>query len=260
MKLIVLCDNMAGGKFQAEHGISYLIEYENESVLFDTGHSDVYLKNAAAIGINLQEQVNAIVLSHGHWDHGNGLQYIYNKTLITHPSACIKRYRKTDNSYIGLSLSKTNIRQHFQCIETKTPYYLHKQIIYLGEIPRVFAFESKLTSFMDEKGADDFVPDDSALAIIKDDALIIVVGCAHAGICNIVDYAMKITGIDAIEMIIGGFHLKKKDKQTLQTIEYLKHINVKKLYPSHCTELPALSLFYDKFNIKQVKTGQIMEI
>ena len=100
MKLTVLCDNMAGGKFQAEHGISYLIEYENESVLFDTGHSDVYLKNAAALGINLQEQVNAIVLSHGHWDHGNGLQYIYNKTLITHPSAFIKRYRKTDNSYI----------------------------------------------------------------------------------------------------------------------------------------------------------------
>ena len=260
MKLTVLCDNTAGGKCLAEHGLSYLIEYQNETILFDVGHSDVYLKNAAALGINLQEQVNAIVLSHGHWDHGNGLQYINNKTLITHPSAFIKRYRKTDNSFTGLSLTRTNIRQRFQCVETKEPYYIHKHLIYLGEIPRVHPFESQQTSFIDEKGADDFVPDDSALAIIKDDALIIVVGCAHAGICNIVEYAMKITGIDTVEMIIGGFHLKKKDKQTLQTIEYLKHINVKKLYPSHCTELPALSLFYDKFNIKQVKTGQIMEI
>ncbi|MDD3280952.1 MAG: MBL fold metallo-hydrolase [Bacteroidales bacterium] len=260
MLLTVLCDNTAGGKCLAEHGLSYFIEYKNERILFDAGHSDVYLKNAATLGINLQEQVSTIVLSHGHWDHGDGLQYISNKTLISHPKVCMQRYRKSDATYIGLALSETALSQKFNWKKYAMPYYLHKNILFLGEIPRIQAFESQQTPFIDKNGVDDFVPDDSALVIMKEDALVIVVGCAHAGICNIVEYAMKITRINKIEAVIGGFHLKKKDEQTLQAIEYLKNINVKKIYPAHCTELPALSLFFDVFHIKQVKTGLIMEL
>jgi len=82
LKINILTENVAGGKFLAEHGLSYLIEIDNEQILFDTGHSDVFLKNANKLGINIQENVQTVVLSHGHWDHGDGLQFIENKKLI----------------------------------------------------------------------------------------------------------------------------------------------------------------------------------
>ncbi|HKJ80028.1 MAG TPA: MBL fold metallo-hydrolase, partial [Prolixibacteraceae bacterium] len=73
MKISILTDNNAGRNFQAEHGLSYLIEIDGEKILFDTGHSDVYLNNAKKLRINIQKSVEKIVLSHGHWDHTFGL-------------------------------------------------------------------------------------------------------------------------------------------------------------------------------------------
>jgi len=81
MKLTVLTENTASKNFLTEHGLSYLIEYNGKKILFDTGHSDVFLKNAKQLNINLDE-VETVVLSHGHWDHGNGLKHLKNKTLI----------------------------------------------------------------------------------------------------------------------------------------------------------------------------------
>lgn len=256
MKLTVLTENTAGGKFLAEHGLSYLIEQDGKTILFDTGHSDIFLKNSILKGYRIQDSIDVVALSHGHWDHGDGLQYISNKTLIAHPNSFIKRFRKGGKQNIGLSLSKFEIQKKFNLIESVSPYYITKDIIFLGEIPRVNNFESQKTSFIDEQGNDDFVSDDSALAIIQDNELIIVTGCSHSGICNIVDYAIKISKVDKVKVIIGGFHLKKDDSQTQKTIEYLKHLNVGQVLPSHCTELPAMAAFYNEFKIQQVKTGQ----
>jgi len=69
---------------------------------------------------------------------------------------------------------------------------------------------------------------------------------------------MKVTGINKISGIMGGFHLKNIDKQTNETIRFLKKNNVKHVLPSHCTELPALAAFYDSFSFNQVKTGDIL--
>ncbi|MBK5208013.1 MAG: MBL fold metallo-hydrolase [Flavobacteriaceae bacterium] len=109
MKITILTENCAGAGFLAEHGLSYLIEHEGETILFDTGHTDVFIKNAYTLGVDIQKVVDMVVLSHGHWDHGDGLQYIDNKTLIAHPEVFIKRFRKKDNSNIGLKLSKSEI-------------------------------------------------------------------------------------------------------------------------------------------------------
>ena len=256
MKLTVLTENVAGAKFLAEHGLSYLIEHDGKTILFDTGHSSVFLENSTLMGLNIKDSVDAIVLSHGHWDHGDGLQHISNKTLITHPNSFTKRFRKGNKQNIGLALSKSEIKNKFHLIESVTPYYITKDIIFLGEIPRVNNFESQKTSFIDEQGNDDFVPDDSALAIIQNNELIIITGCSHSGICNITEYARKICGIDKVKIIMGGFHLKEEGFQMQKTIEYLKELNVERILPSHCTELPAMATFYNEFKIQQVKTGQ----
>lgn len=254
MKLTVLTENTASGKFLAEHGLSYLIEYNGEKVLFDTGHSDVFLKNAKLLNINLDE-VETVVLSHGHWDHGNGLKYLKNKKLICHPYAFIKRYRKSDGNYIGLNTCFLDLNKKFKLIDTRKPYYITNEILFLGETPRLNSFESQTTSFMDEYDKDDFVKDDSALVIIKNNELIIVSGCAHSGIVNIIDYAKKTTGVNKVKTVIGGFHLKTNDLQTQKTIAYLKEQNITEIHPSHCTELPALCEIQKSFGCLQIKTG-----
>lgn len=256
MKVTVLTENMAGGKFLAEHGLSYLIEHDGKIILFDTGHSNVFLENSVSMNLKIQDSVDAIVLSHGHWDHGDGLQYINNKTLITHPNSFSKRFRKGGKQNIGLELSKLEIQNKFDLLETSKPFYITKNIIFLGEIPRVNDFESQKTTFVDEQGNDDFVPDDSALAFIQNNELIVITACSHAGICNITEYAKKVSGINRVKTIMGGFHLKKNDSQTKKTIEYLKTLDLENILPSHCTDLPAMAAFYNEFKISQVKTGQ----
>jgi 7,8-dihydropterin-6-yl-methyl-4-(beta-D-ribofuranosyl)aminobenzene 5'-phosphate synthase len=260
MKLTVLTENVAGGKLSAEHGLSYLIETANGKCLFDTGHSDLFLQNAKRLKIN-SDEIKYVVLSHGHWDHGNGLEYLSNKILITHPASFMKRYRVKDNSYLGLSNTRFDLMNRgFEIIETKKTYEVFSGLFFLGEIPRLNSFEAKTTAFIDENGKPDFIPDDSAIVVIENNELIVITGCSHSGICNIIEHAKEETGINKVRSVIGGFHLKNIDEQTLKTIEYFKENKIENIYPSHCTELPALSAFYNKFNIQQVKTGMQIEL
>lgn len=256
----VLTENVAGAGFLAEHGLSYLIEHDGKKILFDTGHTDVYLKNAYSLGINIQDDVDVIVLSHGHWDHGDGLRFIKNKTLIAHPKVFSKRFRRSNNSNIGIQLTEDELKENFQLTLSEKPIKITENIIFLGEIPRLNDFEAQTTPFVYENGNPDFVPDDSALAIIENEKLTVIAGCSHAGICNIINYAIKVTGIQKVKTVMGGFHLKQNNQQTQQTIAYLKNLNIEHVYPSHCTELPALVAFYKAFNISQLKTGMNIEV
>ena len=259
MKLTVLTENTAGGKFLAEHGLSYLIEIDDQKILFDAGHSDVFLKNAKKLGIDIPNEVEKIVLSHGHWDHGNGLQYLEDETLFVHPSAFIRRFRKRDFSPVGLSVSKQTLARKFTIRETTSPEKVTDHLIFLGEIPRKNNFEAQTTPFADDFQNDDFVPDDSALAAIVNDELVVITGCSHSGICNIVEHAKTVTGISRVKGVLGGFHLKFNNEQTRRTIDFLKAQKVEAVFPSHCTELPALAALYQAFGIQQLKTGSILE-
>lgn len=260
MRLSVLVDNLAGGTFLAEHGLSYFVETIGIKVLFDVGHSRLFLQNSEKLGINLQTDTDFIVLSHGHWDHGNGLIHMKNKKLLTHPASFTKRFRKKDSSYLGLNIDKTHATEQFQLIESEKAYKLSDTCYFLGEIPRNNSFESQHTPFKLEDGTDDFVPDDSALAIVENDELIVISGCAHSGICNIADYAIATTQCKNIRAVIGGFHLQQDNDVTVKTIEHMKKLHVKEVYPSHCTELPALSVFYGEFGIRQLKTGMVLDL
>lgn len=259
MIIKVLVDNHAGARFKAEHGLSYLVETDKTEILFDTGPSDLYLTNAQHLGLNIKEDIDSIVLSHGHWDHGNGLEYLTNKSLIAHPVCFKKRYRKTDGTPVGLSLSFNKAAENFNLQLSREPQHITNKLVFLGEIPRITDFESHTTPFIFENGEDDFVMDDTALAAIIGDKLVIITGCSHSGICNICEQARKVTGVSEIEAVIGGFHLKQRNVQMEKTIRYLKQNKIAKLYPSHCTELPAISYFLEEFNCVQVKTGMIIE-
>jgi 7,8-dihydropterin-6-yl-methyl-4-(beta-D-ribofuranosyl)aminobenzene 5'-phosphate synthase len=257
MKISVLIENCAGTAVMAEHGLSYLVEHDGRKILFDTGQSDLFLKNAGLLNISI-EPADIIVLSHGHFDHGNGLGHLKGGQLICHPGCFAKRYRGKDMGYIGLAKSKEELASAFDLITSAEPYRISEKIIFLGEIPRLTDFESKNTSFVLEDGSPDFVMDDSALALILPDGLFIITGCGHAGVVNTLEHARNVTSVEKIFGVMGGFHLKEDGIQLRGTINYLKEMGVRHILPSHCTELPALSSFYSNFGIRQIKSGDVL--
>ncbi len=232
--------------------MSFYIEADI-NVLFDSGPDSTFLENAKRLNLELKPEYT--VLSHGHWDHGNGLIYAPGKSLVYHPGCFIKRYSKVKDIYVGLNITENELSKKFTLIPSLKPAELSSAINFLGEIPRINDFEAKQTDFIDANGKEDFILDDSALVISTKDGLVVISGCAHAGICNTIEYAIKVTGNNKVDAVFGGFHLKSAGEQTQKTLEYFKDHHIEKAYPSHCTSLPALSEFYKVFKLPQVLTG-----
>lgn len=255
MKITILSDNHSGKFCRAEHGLCYLVETNNR-YLFDTGSTNLFLWNAQQMGISM-ETVDTVILSHGHDDHTGGLKQLQNKTVVAHPAVFVNRYRNRNNTPLGIPLSKEEGEKNhgFKFQLSEKAFKLDEHTWFLGEIPRVTPFESQETTFHFENGEPDFIPDDTGIAIETPKGLVVISGCAHAGICNTIQHARKVTGIEKVHAVLGGFHLTEKNEQLLQTIEWLKTNNIDKVMPSHCTALPALSLLYQTFGFVQIKTG-----
>lgn len=249
---------MAGRWCRAEHGLSFLIGAD-QTVLFDTGSSDLIGYNAAVLNIDLQK-IDTVVLSHGHDDHTGGLMLFQGRKVVCHPDVFLKRYRKSNHTELGIKWAEEEVRSKFRLVTDRNPVRLSGQIYFLGEIPRVTEFESKTTAFQKEDGSDDFVRDDSGLAIVTSKGLVVVSGCAHSGICNMTAHAQKVTGINDVHMVIGGFHLQNDDDLTRQTIGWLKSMKVEQVMPSHCTSFSAQTAIFQSFRFLPVKSGNIIEV
>jgi 7,8-dihydropterin-6-yl-methyl-4-(beta-D-ribofuranosyl)aminobenzene 5'-phosphate synthase len=258
LKISILNDNIAGRHCLAEHGLSFLIEAD-ETVLFDTGSTDVFSYNAKIMNIDLRE-IKTIVLSHGHDDHTGGLMHLQGQKIICHPDTFLKRYRKTNHTELGIRWSEEEIRSRFELETSCEPVKISEQIYFLGEIPRITDFESQTTSFVKTDGSDDFVKDDSGLAIVTSKGLVIVSGCAHSGICNLTAHARNVSGIDKVHLVIGGFHLANDGAVTQKTIQWMKTAEIEKVVPSHCTDFSAQAAFYRSFPFIPAKSGNVIEV
>lgn len=258
MMIKVLVDNSAAPGFESAHGLSLWVEADRK-VLFDTGPSDLFVRNAQIMGVDLKD-ADAIVLSHGHWDHGKGLEYLEGLTLVTHPTAFVRRFRSKDFSYIGLSIDRNAAHRRFRLTETIEPFWLSDQMVFLGEIPRVNDFESKTTPFVLENNEPDYVPDDSALVVRHTLGLVIISGCAHAGICNTVDYARYVCGEERVLAVLGGFHLKEMDEVSHRVIGYLKECGVEMAFPIHCSSPHVILEFNRVFGNPPLQTGSTLEL
>lgn len=256
MKLKVLVENIASGRLKAEWGLSYIIE-SDQRILFDTGASDLFLKNAELMELDLNP-IKKVLLSHGHWDHGTGLEYLENKKIYAHSEIFKERY--SGKRSIGLPFTKESIEERNELSLDNKPQKISENIIFLGEIPRKSKLENNAGQFTDKDGNFDNVPDDSAVVVIENEAINVITGCAHAGLINTVDYAIKITGIKKINSVIGGFHLLGNDEITTETIKYLKDMKVKKIYPSHCNQFPALVEFYNTFGARPLRSGDVLSL
>lgn len=235
VKIVILNDtrNSKQEIYDNDDGFSAYIEVDNNKFLFDVGPNDNYIKNAKKMNINLDE-VGTIILSHGHFDHGNGLPYFNRKVkLIAHPNCTYKRWWKDDHShYSGLNLSKDEIENRFNTCFQKQSYQIFENVFFLGEIDRKIPVVLKKWVF--ENGENDEILDDSGVAINTQNGIIVISGCSHSGICNIVEQAKIVTGNSEVLAVIGGFHLRQLDEYTDSVIKYMRN-NVKEVILAHCT-------------------------
>ena len=245
---------------RAEHGFSMLIRVfkdgNTKSVLFDTGiSSDGLVENAEHMGISLSE-VESIVISHGHYDHFGGLRsavkavnkadlpiIVHENMFKTRGSANLKgAVRKYPEFPTTAELSSAKL------VSTKQPSLTADDLVCVtGEIPRKTSFE---TGYTQHKAfvrgtwkSDPWILDERAVTInIKGNGLVVLSGCAHAGIINTVIYAQQITGTKKVYAVMGGFHLAGKtfENRIQPTIEELQRINPELIVPSHCTGWKAM--------------------
>lgn len=271
IKITVLVDNntLIDSYFCGEPGVCYHIEADNKKVLFDTGYSDIFINNAHILNIDLAN-ITDLVLSHGHNDHTWGLSHLIQhfdrrnterskvKHLIYHPDALLPK--KFHSKVIGANIPKDVLTAYFSCVETSEPYYISENIVFLGQIPRNNSFEGKepigTTIDNNSNEVDDYVLDDSALAIKTSEGVIIITGCSHSGICNITEYAKQVTGLNKIVTVIGGFHLQQASKEVLEhTGNYFNQQELTHIHPCHCTDLNAKIYLAKHAPVQEVGAG-----
>lgn len=276
MKLTVLVDNntLIDRYLLAEPGVSYFIETEGKKVLFDSGYSDAFLINAQKLGINLLD-VDTVVLSHGHLDHTWGLvplvrlyteakieKHPYKKPeLIAHPDVFLPRFAQ--GLSIGSLLGEEQLTVFFDIKLSAAPVQITPRLTFLGEIERVNEFEAKkpLGKVL-ENGVkkDDYLIDDTALVYRAPDGLVVITGCSHSGICNIIEQAKRLTGDSRILDVIGGFHLLKPTPLQLEgTLACMRSLQPKAVHACHCTGMAAKFALSRVVNMKEAGSGLAVE-
>lgn len=263
MHLKVIVDNYTyiDEYYWGEPGVSYYIEDEAESFLFDVGYTDLFLRNAMAMKIDL-ETVKTLVLSHGHDDHTRGLKSLFERkwpeplSIIAHPDAL--NHKEYDGLKISAPFTKEELEKQCLLKLTREPMKVTRNITFLGEIPRVIPFETCESigqQRIHEDLVDDYLMDDSALVYESNQGIYIITGCSHSGICNIIEYAKAVTGDQRVRGVIGGFHLFEVTDRVEQTIAYFADNGIREIYPCHCTSFSVKAAIHRFIPVREVGVG-----
>ncbi|MFA4876541.1 MAG: MBL fold metallo-hydrolase [Methanoregula sp.] len=254
----------SGNCILAEHGLSCLVRVYSQStvhtILMDTGLSTISLfHNAKQLGCNLDE-AECVVLSHGHHDHTGGLVEFFRRSsrpvpLVFHPDAFLARritfpgmspvpLPHPDLSELGRSGAILQERASASALAAG-------HLLVTGEVPRITGFERGLPGAEAWNGSEwvtDPIRDDQALVIhIRNKGLVIISGCAHAGIINTIRYAQELTGTGKVHAVLGGFHLSGTEFEPIiePTIKAMQEISPDYLVPMHCSGWKAINRFME---------------
>ena len=270
-KFTVLMDGTSLSKGLAtEWGFSVLVESGDRTILFDTGASDQSLANGRKLGC-LPDRLDAIVLSHGHYDHTGGLRAWLNRypnTIVyAHPQAFEPRYavRADEVREIGARISRNEIEAMVSLKLSRKPEKVAPGVISLGEIPRLTDYEDPGGPFfLDPQGDQpDMIIDDQALVVAVEDGLAVLCGCAHSGVVNILKRVEEVIQAKPLKVVLGGLHLKEASPERIAaTVKELKARLAGRLVVGHCTGEEALDRLKEAFGPDLVPTasGLVLEV
>lgn len=246
MRITTVVDNQAGPGLEAEHGLSFLIETRDKRILFDTGQGPSIETNAPKLGIDLST-IDAVVLSHGHYDHTGGVAHVLGAApaaeVYCHPRVFTPRYSIEKGKARSVGLPP----ECAMALDRLSPRRLHwvsgklqlsDELAITGPIPRENTFEDVGGPFFlsPDGKIPDLLEDDMALWMETDDGVVIVVGCCHAGIVNTINHVFLLGGSTRLRAVIGGLHLVNADDLRLEeTISALKSFSPELVVPCHCT-------------------------
>jgi len=253
---LLLGGGPTGDALRAEHGFSCLVTIEKGGravrVLFDAGiTTDGLVENMRRLDLSPGD-IDIIVLSHGHWDHVTGMHGLVgalgrpNVPVLLHPEFWSRRrVALPGRDPIELpSTSRSALEgAGFEVVEQQQPsFLLDGSLLVTGEVDRTTEFERGFPVHEAHRDGhwqpDPLILDDQALvASVRGRGLVVLTGCGHSGIVNILRYVRKLTGEDRIHAVIGGFHLGGPlfEKVIAPTCDALAEFSPDYLVPSHCT-------------------------
>jgi 7,8-dihydropterin-6-yl-methyl-4-(beta-D-ribofuranosyl)aminobenzene 5'-phosphate synthase len=253
LRLTIVVENSASlsnSSVWAQHGLSIFLELgygqERMRLLWDTGvSSEVMLHNADALDLDLCH-LDLICLSHGHYDHTGGLMSVLQHSkerivILAHPDIFLPKLKaRPALKFIGLPFNRAEAEAAGAImLEARSPVAIAPGLMTTGEVARIETIE-KVENFWtvrDGQYCQDTIPDDQALAAsLPGKGLVVITGCAHSGIINTIRHAQKITGVEKLHAVIGGFHLMGADDERIDaTAEALRRLDPAIVRPGHCT-------------------------
>ena len=253
LSITILVDNKGPQDLAVEHGLSLWIEVDGVHILFDTGQGQALAPNARALGIDLGT-TDALVLSHGHYDHTGAIPYLLTQApdalVYFHPGALQPHYAVRDGAARAICMP----RESHQALgalpvsrvhHVTEPFMLTAHVGLSGPVPRETEYEDVGGPFyLDAAGTrPDLMEDDLSLWIVTERGLVVCLGCAHAGVINILLHVLRVSGATRLRAVVGGFHLVNADADRLnRTAAALKSLAPDTVVPCHCTGDHAVAL------------------
>lgn len=260
LRITVLSENNSkDSELLTEHGLSLLIETADKKYLFDTGASSNFLENAEKLNIEIKDS-NAVFLSHGHYDHTGGLRYLSDIPVYIHPETFTPKYKENANQYAFIGIPESRdfyLNNGLDFIEINNPTQISPDFFILpvsnpGIAPNNFLIK-KQSRFM----ADNFL-DELALAIRTVKGLIVISGCSHNGIVNIIEQVEKYFDDHNIYTLLAGMHLSKlPDDQVIKIADQINKKNIDCIGVSHCSGTTITKHLNNAFNFQ---TGDVFDI
>ena len=261
-RITILCENLVGRLVgSGEHGFSAFIETDQGNYLFDTGSGRSIVPNSLTLNKDLKS-IRKIFLSHGHYDHTGGLSEVLKLkgkvNVYAHPHvfldriAVLREEGKQIKRFIGIRYKERYLESLGAHFVFNTDFMEAEKGLFLtGEVPRQTTFEKpdpRLFSEIDGKTTHDLFLDDQSLILDTDKGMVLILGCAHSGMINIINHVINKTGKEKFYAIIGGTHLDFLTPEQLEeSIRTLKKLEIEKIGVSHCTGMRAAFRLHQEF-------------
>jgi 7,8-dihydropterin-6-yl-methyl-4-(beta-D-ribofuranosyl)aminobenzene 5'-phosphate synthase len=279
MNVTVLIENSPSSKnpvLKSEHGLSLLVHFSGKIILFDTGASGRFIQNAKLLGEDIK-QVHSAVISHSHYDHSGGLMHFFrmNKkapVYIKKEAFSLRHFSKHNGTLREIGMDKKIVeesKERFKLVSEDCE--IAKNVWLLSDISSKHPLPKGNTHLFMDKNKHDTFGDELVLLLQENENLVILSGCSHRGLLNIIETVTERFPDMPIKGVIGGFHLVKpagsRESETQDEVHNIagflnKKTGIRNFYTGHCTSDWAYEILHAELGgkMQKLRTGAVINI